>query len=246
MNNIKRVAVIIPCYNEEASVLNLFKEIQSVSYLPQFIIEPIFINDCSKDSTKKILIENNILHVDLPVNLGIGGAVQTGFKYALRHNFDIAVQMDGDGQHPPVELEKIILPFLNQDVDVVIGSRYLSKEGFQSSWLRRIGINYFKWLNKQLVGVTIHDSTSGYRAINKKTLQIVSEYYPDEYPEPETIILYALHKLKMLEVPVIMRERQGGKSSIRTFKTIYYMFKVTLGIIFLYIRLKFNGKRYTI
>lgn len=246
MSKILRVAVIIPCFNEQESILNLFSEIKQTQFSPVFFIEPIFINDCSSDNTKQLLISNNIHHLSLPVNLGIGGAVQTGFKYALRNGFDVAVQMDGDGQHPPCELEKILIPILNNQADVVIGSRYISKEGFQSSFLRRVGINYFKWLNKKLVGVTINDSTSGYRAINYKALQIVSDYYPDEYPEPETIILYALNKLKIIEVPVIMRERQGGESSIRAYKTVYYMFKVTLGIIFLYIRLKFNGKRHTI
>lgn len=243
MNKLVRVAIIIPCFNEQDSVLNLFNEINKLNFPEHIIIKPIFINDCSSDDTKKILIQNNIHHLNLPVNLGIGGAVQTGFKYALRNKFDIAVQMDGDGQHPPSELEKVILPIINNEADVVIGSRYLLKEGFQSSQLRRVGINYFRWFNKKLVGVTVNDSTSGYRALNKKALQIVCNYYPDEYPEPETIILYALNNLKIQEVPVIMRERQGGESSIKTYKTIYYMFKVTLGIIFLYIRLKFNGKR---
>ena len=246
IKNPLKVVVIIPCYNEEANVLKLYTEIKSIIFSKLFHVESIFINDCSTDSTKDILQENNIPHIDLPVNLGIGGAVQTGFKYALRNGFDIAVQMDGDGQHPPRELDKILKPFLTKDVDVVIGSRYITKEGFQSSSLRRFGINYFKKLNQLLIGVTINDSTSGYRALNKKTMEIVSEYYPDEYPEPETIVLYALNQLKIKEVPVTMRERQGGESSIRAYKTIYYMFKVTLGTIFLYISLKFNGKRHTI
>jgi glycosyltransferase involved in cell wall biosynthesis len=246
MSNISKVAIIIPCYNEQDAVLNLFLEIKNTVYSSHYIIEPIFINDCSSDDTKQILAKNNIHHLNLPVNLGIGGAVQTGFKYALRNGFDIAVQMDGDGQHPPSELEKILTPLHHNEADIVIGSRYITNEGFQSSSLRRFGINYFKKLNKLLVGVTVCDSTSGYRAVNKKTLEIVANYYPDEYPEPETVILYALNNLKIKEVPVSMRERQGGQSSIRTYKTVYYMFKVTLGTIFLYIRLKFNGKRDTI
>ena len=165
--------------------------------------------------------------------------MQTGFKYALRNGFDIAIQMDGDGQHPPSELEKIILPIYTNEADVSIGSRYINKEGFQSSALRRIGINYFKWFNKLLTGITIYDSTSGYRALNRKALKVVSDYYPDEYPEPEAIILYSINKLRIKEVAVIMRERQGGESSIRAYKTIYYMIKVTLSTLFLYIsRLK--------
>ncbi len=246
MSDKLKVAIIIPCYNEEDNVLKLYNEIKCTQFSLDFIIEPVFINDCSIDKTRTILQENNLPHINLPVNLGIGGAVQTGFKYAFKNNFDIAIQMDGDGQHPPSELEKIILPFLNDNADVVIGSRYIEKEGFQSTFMRRLGINYFKWLNQRLVGVKICDSTSGYRAVNRKALKIVSNYYPDEYPEPESIVLYSMMNLKITEVPVTMRERQGGESSIRSYKTIYYMFKVTLGTIFLFIRLKFNGKRDTI
>ncbi len=245
-SNPLKIAVIIPCYNEQDNIVELYHEIKNINFRSDISIEPLFINDCSTDNTKQILSDHNLHHFNLPVNLGIGGAVQTGYKYALRNDFDIAVQMDGDGQHPPAEIEKILSPLINGQADIVIGSRYLTNEGFQSSTLRRIGINYFKRLNKLLTGITVYDSTSGYRAINKKTLEIVADYYPDEYPEPEAIILFALHKLKIEEVPVSMRERQGGESSIRTYKTIYYMFKVTLGIIFLYIRLKFNGKRHII
>lgn len=246
MSKIWKIAIVIPCYNEQENVAALFSEIKNTIYSLPINVTPIFINDCSTDNTKHVLQSKNIPHLDLPVNLGIGGAVQTGFKYALQNNFDVAVQMDGDGQHPPAELEKILEPIINNQADVVIGSRYLIKQGFQSSSLRRFGINYFKHLNKLLVGVTIHDSTSGYRALNNNALNIVSNYYPDEYPEPETIVLYSLNKLNIKEVPVLMRERQGGESSIRAYKTVYYMFKVTLGTIFLYIRLKFNGKRHTI
>lgn len=246
MTKTLKVAIVIPCYNEESNIMSLYQEIRNSNYSDNYDIQPIFINDCSTDSSKDILENNQIPHLNLCVNLGIGGAVQSGFLFALRNGFDVAVQMDGDGQHPPSELEKLLNPILQDRADIVIGSRYITNEGFQSSYLRRFGINYFKWLNKTLVGVTISDSTSGYRALNLKALKIVSEYYPDEYPEPEAIVLFAMNNLKMVEVPVIMRDRQKGKSSIRNYKTIYYMFKVTLGVIFLYIRLKFNGKRHII
>lgn len=231
MNNALKIAIIIPCYNEENNILNLYNEIREISSLCNYSLEPIFVNDCSTDNTKLLLEQNELIHLNLAVNLGIGGAVQSGFKYALRKGFDVAVQMDGDGQHPPSELEKILFPIFNGEADVVIGSRYITNKGFQSSSLRRFGINYFKWLNKFLVGVTINDSTSGYRALNSKALSVVSIYYPDEYPEPESIILFALNKIKIKEVPVLMRERQSGKSSIRSYKTVYYMFKVTVAII---------------
>jgi glycosyltransferase involved in cell wall biosynthesis len=240
----RKVALVIPCFNEEDVVLALYSEISRTPFPEGITVTPVFINDCSTDHTRQIFIDHRMTFIDLPVNLGIGGAVQAGYKYAFRNGYDIAVQMDGDGQHPPSELHKILKLITDGEADVAIGSRYLTKEGFQSSSLRRTGINYFRWLNKKLVGVTVYDSTSGYRALNRRALELVSDYYPDEYPEPEAIILYALHGLRIRETPVIMRERQGGRSSIRTYKTVYYMFKVTLGIIFLYIRLKFNGKRH--
>lgn len=239
MNRKLKIAIIIPCFNEESTVLQLSDEIEKTIFSLPIEVKPIFINDCSTDNTKQILEKNNLNHINLSVNLGIGGAVQTGYKYALRNGFDIAIQMDGDGQHPPSELEKIILPLYTNEADVSIGSRYINKEGFQSSTLRRIGINYFKWYNKLLTGIIITDSTSGYRALNRKALEVVSDYYPDEYPEPEAIILYSINHLRIKEVAVTMRERQGGESSIRAYKTIYYMIKVTLSTLFLYIsRLK--------
>lgn len=243
MSNQVKIAIIIPCFNEQDTILKLYNEILSTKYNDNYNVVPVFINDCSSDGSEIIMRQNNLTHLNLAVNLGIGGAMQTGFMYALNNGFDIVVQMDGDGQHPPAELEKIVVPILNNEADVVIGSRYIEKEGFQSSGLRRFGINYFKNLNYYLAKIKVNDSTSGYRAFNKQSLNIVANYYPDEYPEPETIMLFKLHNLRVLEVPVFMRERQGGESSIRTYKTIYYMFKVTLGIIFLYIRFKFNGKR---
>lgn len=244
MRNNLNVALIIPCFNEEDTVSRLFSEIKATSFPEGIMVTPVFINDCSTDRTRDVLMQHGMTFIDLPVNLGIGGAVQTGYKYALRNGYDVAVQMDGDGQHPPEELYKILKLISSGEADVAIGSRYLTGEGFQSSSLRRTGIGYFKWLNQKLVGVTVFDSTSGYRALNRKALELVSEYYPDEYPEPEAIVLYALNGLRIKEAPVLMRERQGGRSSIRAHKTVYYMFKVTLGIIFLYIRLKFNGKRH--
>lgn len=242
MNNPFRIAIIIPCFNEETNVVNLYNEIKNTTFHDKYSITPIFINDCSTDGTKNVLKNNGLTHIDLPINLGIGGAVQTGFKYAFENNFDVAIQMDGDGQHPPSQIEKIVEPIYNSFADVVIGSRYITNEGFQSSRLRRFGINYFRWLNRRLNGVTINDSTSGYRALNRKALEIVVDYYPDEYPEPEAIILYSLNHLKILEVPVTMRERQGGKSSIRAHKTIYYMLKVTLSTLFLFASIKFSKK----
>ena len=235
-----KIATIVPAYNEEKAIANVVSDILQTAQSQNLSITVIVVNDCSVDTTSEIISKLNCVALDLPVNLGIGGAVQTGFKYAFENGFDYAIQIDGDGQHPASEIPKLISFAKENNLDVVIGSRFMSKEGFQSSVVRRFGINYFKWLNRFLVGITINDSTSGLRLINKKTLEIVSDYYPDEYPEPEAIILYSLNKLKIGEVSVNMKERQGGVSSISSVSSIYYMFKVTLAIIYTFIRIKFK------
>jgi glycosyltransferase involved in cell wall biosynthesis len=242
----KKIAVVIPCYNEEEAIGKVIGELKALPVRGDYTITPVVVNDCSKDDTLQVLQKLGCIYLDLPVNLGIGGAVQTGFKYALRNSFDIAIQLDGDGQHPSEQIEQLAIPILDGHANVVIGSRFIEKEGFQSTYLRRSGINYFKRFNRLLTGLTITDSTSGFRAIDRKALEIVCKYYPDEYPEPEALILYAKNNLVIREVPVVMRERQGGVSSIRSYKSIYYMIKVTLAMLFIYLRLTFNGKRRTI
>ncbi len=235
----QRIAVIIPAYNEEsaiAAVINSVNALNTSGSLYRFI--PLVINDCSKDSTAEIINKSDCIPVHLAVNLGIGGAVQTGFIFALENGFDYAIQIDGDGQHPPEFIPKMLEELKAKNLDVIIGSRFLTNEGFQSTLARRMGINYFHHLNKWLVGVAIKDSTSGMRMLNRKALQVVNEYYPDEYPEPEAIVLYAVNNLNIGEFPVQMNERQGGVSSINTSGSVYYMFKVTLAIFFTYLRLK--------
>ena len=235
-----KIAVIVPAYNEEKSIAAVVEDILHVAHSQKLLVTVVVVNDCSKDATSEIISKLNCVALDLPSNLGLGGAVQTGFKFAFENGFDFAIQIDGDGQHPASEIPKLISAAEEHDLDVVIGSRFISKIGFQSSAVRRIGINYFKWLNRLMVGVKIFDSTSGFRLINNKALAIVSEYYPDEYPEPESIILYSLKHLKIGEVPVNMKERQGGVSSIGRLSSIYYMFKVSLAIIYTFIRIKFK------
>jgi len=169
--------------------------------------------------------------VDLPINLGIGGAVQTGYKYAVRNGYDMAVQVDGDGQHDPKFLEEMAEYLEKNNLDMVIGSRFIEKEGFQSSGLRRIGIRFFTRLIKLLTGEKITDPTSGLRMIGKDVLKIFAEDYPKDYPEPESVVSILRRKMKVAEIPVVMREREGGISSISMKKSVYYMVKVTLAII---------------
>lgn len=237
-----RILVVVPCYNEEAAIASVVTDINRVKKMNELSLDILVVNDCSTDSSMAVVQSLNCLHIDLPVNLGIGGAMHAGYRYAYERGYDVAVQMDGDGQHPANELIKILRPIFSDEADVVIGSRFIEHAGFQSTGMRRIGISYFRWLNQLLIGQIVHDSTSGFRAFNRRTLAVVSRYYPDEYPEPEAIVQFGLSNLRIREVPVIMRERQGGVSSIKSSQALYYMLKVTLGILFVYVRLVGKAK----
>lgn len=232
----KKLLVIIPCYNEEESIEALLQQLQALSLGPKWALEIAVVNDCSKDKTLQKVKPFNIHIIDLPINLGIGGAVQSGLKYAHSNNFDFAVQIDGDGQHPPLELIKLLNASEATGANLVIGSRFIEKTGFQSSFVRRLGINYFHLLNKIFTGKSIFDSTSGFRLFDKKAIALTIKNYPDEYPEPETLVLFAKAGLKIHETPVIMAARTGGKSSISSTASIYYCFKVTLAMFFTFIR----------
>ncbi len=238
-----RILIIVPCYNEQDCIAGVVNDLNTIRDRHNLPMDVLVVNDCSRDQSKEVLRQLDCLHLNLPVNLGIGGAMQTGYKYAQKYGYGYAVQVDGDGQHPADQLVQVLKPALEGKADVVIGSRYLERKGFQSSALRRIGIRYFRHLNYFLTGQTIRDSTSGFRVFNSKALTLASRYYPDEYPEPEAIILFGLQNLRILEVPVEMRYRQGGVSSIRAFSSIYYMIKVTLGILSAYLRYSTYGKR---
>jgi len=174
--------------------------------------------------------------LDLPVNLGIGGAVQTGMIYALYKGFDYAIQVDGDGQHPPREIPKMVNAIQQSEANVMIGSRFITGEGFQSSSYRRLGISYLSWLIKMFTGFNITDSTSGFRLYDRKALEVIEAYYPDEYPEPEAIIYFKRQGLKIMEIPVLMESRQGGKTSISFVNSIYYFWKVSLALFFSYLK----------
>jgi len=231
-----RVLIVIPCYNEEASLPMVLDELRQTKLPGGYQLEVLVINDCSKDNTSAVAKKHNATVIDLPVNLGIGGAVQTGILYARDNNFSLAIQLDGDGQHPPKELEKMIRFHLETGANVVIGSRFLEKEGFQSSFVRRMGIKYFHWLNRLFTGLHIYDSTSGFRLFDRAAIEVAAARYPDEYPEPESLISFSKAGLKIMEVPVIMSHRLGGQSSIRHFSSLYYTIKVSLAMLFSFIR----------
>lgn len=221
-----KVLIIIPAYNEENSILDVIDNINR--FYP--FADKLVINDSSTDGTKAVLRQNGVEFLDLPVNLGIGGGVQAGYLYAYENDYDIAVQMDGDGQHCAEELEKLIAPLESGSVNVVIGSRFIDKEGFQSSQMRRVGITFLSKLIKICTGLRIRDVTSGFRAVDRKFIEIFSREYAQDYPEPEAIVTVAKEKGKMIEVPVVMRERMSGKSSISIKNSVYYMIKVGLAI----------------
>lgn len=228
-----KILIIIPCYNEAVSLPAVLK---SIAKETAHTLTPLVVNDCSADDTANVARSHRVALLDLPVNLGIGGAMQSGYRYALANGYDVAIQLDGDGQHLPSELPKLIDHHLNSGANVVIGSRFLSIRSFRSSWARRTGIYYFHLLNKLLLRKSIYDCTSGFRLLDRKGIAIAATSYPDEYPEPESLILFAKSGLKIDEIPVVMQERQGGQSSIRSLSSIYYMVKVSIAMIYSYIR----------
>lgn len=218
--------IIIPAYNEAENLPKVISDIKLLGNEFDYII----INDGSMDDTQKVCEENSFNVVQLPINSGIGVAVQTGYKYALQNNYDIAIQIDGDGQHDVSYLKKILAPLENGEVDVVIGSRFIECEGFQSSGARRVGIkllSFFIWL---CTGVKVKDVTSGFRAVDRKFIKIFADDYSKDYPEPEAIVTTKMYGGRITEMPVVMKERENGNSSITLWKSVYYMFKVTLAI----------------
>ena len=223
----EKVLIIIPAYNEEKNLPKLTEKLEKM--YPQY--DYVVVNDGSVDHTKELCRKEGISVINLPVNLGIGGAVQTGYKYGSENGYDIAVQIDGDGQHDIAYLDKLLEPLRNNSADVVIGSRFIRKEGFQSSRLRRTGIVFLSRLIRLLTGVRVYDVTSGFRAVNRRFVEIYARDYPSDYPEPEAIVSAIMKGGRVLEVPVVMKERESGTSSINLVRSVYYMIKVTLAVL---------------
>ena len=231
-----RKLVIIPAYNEAESIKEVIENL--TKNYPQY--DYIIVNDGSKDRTLEVCLENHYKVLDLPINLGIGGAVQCGYRYALKYDYDIAIQMDGDGQHDPKYLDAITAIIEREEAEVVVGSRFIEKEGFQSSASRRLGINILSIWGKFLSGYRLKDITSGYRAVSKKLIKIFAEDYPSDFPEPEAMIMAKINGFRIMEYPVVMHERTNGISSINIRKSIYYMIKVSLAMLIRRISLGFR------
>lgn len=232
-----RTLIIIPAYNEAESIEKVVDNI--IQNFPQY--DYIVVNDGSSDTTRDICRKRGYQYLNLSINLGIGGAVQTGYKYAKDKGYDVAVQIDGDGQHDIAYLEKMLPLLENDEADIVIGSRFLKKEGFQSSVARRVGIKILSMLIFLCTGCKVKDVTSGFRAVNKSFIDIYAKSYPTDYPEPEAIVSAVMYGGRIKEYPVIMHEREMGTSSINFIKSVYYMIKVTLAI--LVCRISFGVRR---
>ena len=232
-----RCLIIIPAYNEAENIEKVVNNL--VQNYPQY--DYIIVNDGSIDETERICLKNGYQVLNLPINMGIGGAVQTGYCYARDNDYDVAVQIDGDGQHDVKFLADMLKIIEAGEADIVIGSRFVEKEGFQSSQLRRVGIRFLSLLGKILTGVGVKDITSGYRVVNRRFIKTFAYDYPADYPEPEAMVIAAVHGGRIREFPVIMRERENGESSITLKKSIYYMIKVTLAMLIR--RLSFGVRR---
>lgn len=228
----KKVLLVIPAYNEEKNILKTCNEIINYNKSKNCNYDYIVINDGSLDKTEEVLRNNNINHIELIHNLGIGGAVQTGFKYAYINNYDIVVQFDGDGQHDITYVQSLIDPIIKNKANMVIGSRYINNiSKFKSTKLRRIGIKIISFFIKICTKKKVYDCTSGFRAFDKELIVYFSNNYPLEYPEPVSTVEVIKNKKIIKEIGVNMNERNGGISSIRAWKNLYYMINVVFSII---------------
>lgn len=221
------VLVIIPAYNEQATIAGVIQSLQE--HVPDYDV--LVVDDGSRDETARVVRGYaNVTLVRLPYNMGIGSTMQTGYLYAYRNGYDIAVQCDADGQHPVHQMDRIIDRVVRGDADMAIGSRYVSDTAYDPGLLRRLGKSLLSRLVDSVVGGGITDTTSGFRAMNRKVLEVFTRYYPDDYPEAEAIVILARNGLKPIEVPVDMSQRQGGVSSINFSRAVYYLVKVSLAI----------------
>ncbi|MHC4861325.1 MAG: glycosyltransferase family 2 protein [Planctomycetota bacterium] len=222
------IVAVVPALNEEPTIRQV---VRSLLDLP-LGLEVVVVDDASDDDTAGVAREAGAVVLRLPANLGIGGAVQTGLRYALARGARAAVQVDGDGQHPAESLESLVRPILEDEADVVIGSRFLTEGGYRSSVPRRAGIGVLSTALRLLTGKRFSDPTSGYRAMGRRVIELFAEDYPEDYPEPEALLVL-VRKLgaRIVEVPVEMRPRQGGRSSIRGPISLFYMAKVLTAVL---------------
>ncbi|MDA8442087.1 MAG: glycosyltransferase family 2 protein [Peptococcaceae bacterium] len=222
-----KTLIIIPAYNEELSIGNVSKEIMQAYPNASVLV----VNDGSEDKTSMIAGKAGAKVINLPVNLGIGGAVQTGYRYAAQNDYDIAVQLDADGQHDPNDLEILLKPIICGEADFVLGSRFVEKGNYRAPITRRLGIVFFSIVVSIICGKTFKDTTSGYRAASKEIIKLFAHTYPTDYPEVESLVMLNREGFRIKEVAVSMRHRSTGRSSITPVRSVYYMVKVLLALL---------------
>jgi glycosyltransferase involved in cell wall biosynthesis len=221
-----RKAAVVPAYNEAGSIVAVVAEIRAAD--PE--LEVVVVDDGSTDATAELAGSAGATVLRLPYNLGIGAAVQTGLQYANENDFDLAVQIDGDGQHDARELEQLLAPIVSGEADIAVGTRFAGARFYRPSVARRLGIALFARLVSLIVRQRVTDTTSGFRAMNRRGIRLFAADYPHDYPEVEATVLVFRHRLRMVEVPVAMRQRETGRSSITVFRSLYYMGKVSLAL----------------
>jgi glycosyltransferase involved in cell wall biosynthesis len=218
---------VVPAYNESATIVSVVEALRE--HAPTF--DTLVIDDGSSDDTDVLAFRAGAKVLKLPFNVGIGGAVQTGFVYAREHGYDFLAQVDGDGQHDSAELGRLVATMEHEAVDVVCGSRFLTDDyRYPAPISRRTGIHIFAFLLSRIVGTRVSDPTSGFRLYNRRAIELFARDYPHDYPEVEAVLILHHHRLRMREIPVRMRMRGGGASSISTGKSAYYMIKVLLAL----------------
>ena len=226
MREERRVA-IVPAFEEEANIGRVVDELRAYDAG----LDVVVVDDGSYDGTADVARAHGAVVLRLPFNLGIGGAVQTGFRYAYEQGYEVAVRVDGDGQHDPAQLDAVLAPVLAGDADIAVGSRFAAGgDGYRSSRSRRVGIRMLAWVVSRIVGRRVTDTTSGFQALNRSAIALFARDYPHDYPEVEATIMVSRHRLRSVEVPVSMRERSSGRSSITALRSVYYMVKVLLAI----------------
>ena len=227
MDELRKRLVIVPAFNEEKNIGQVVDDILGAG----LGLDVVVIDDGSQDRSGEVARAHGARVIKLPFNLGIGGAVQTGLKFALRYGYEVAIQIDGDGQHVPAEIPHLLAPIQRREADVVIGSRYLGAHHYRTPLLRRAGMIIFSAVNSLLIGQRITDNTSGFRAFNRRAIEFLCHHYPSDYPEPEAVVILGRNGFRLQESAVQMRQRLAGESSINSLRSVYYMVKVLLAIL---------------
>jgi len=223
----KKVLIIVPAFNEEKSIVKVLNSISKESPNSEILV----VNDGSRDATAQLAEQNGVNVVSVPYNLGIGGAVQTGLLFARQKNFDVAIQLDADGQHKAEELNKLLSAIQNDEADMILGSRFLEKTDYQSTFMRKLGNRIFSGLIAMVTKQYFADSTSGFRAFNRRAIRFLAIHYPTDFPEPESLVILKKHGFRIKEVSVDMNERQAGESSVTKFKAVYFMISISIAIL---------------